>query len=733
MNSWLTMPPWGAHAVALVALALAVLLVVRIAGERRNVPLRRQVWFGALRVLVLGLLIFIALNPLLVRPRDLPAKPRLIVLLDTSASMGTKDAENRSRLAAALRQLQDETTRQRWETEFTLDTRIFDRETRPADLRQLADTQPLGEGSDIGAAVTGGVAELGELRAQAGVLLISDGRATTEGALDAARLALARAVPLWTYCIGSAVERHDLAIEVTSPETLAFAGADVELSATLRADGYPNRSFQVELLKDDRPIESREIIPDTSGHARVAMRVKAPDAGEHRYVFRVPAQPEEADARNNERAVFLRVVGQKARVLLAEGEPSWDSKFLVQSLKREPHVDLTAVQRVGPQRHVAVVSSAGAENRVEADLFPRTAEQMNQFDVIVLGRGCEAFFDDKTEALLMQFVAQRGGSLLFARGKAYGGRFQPLAKLEPVVWGAGAEPSVRISPTEAGRESPIFDLGSSGSLEELLDRFPAFDQAHATAGEKPLAMVLASAADKGGPDERTVLMASQQYGQGRVLLLNAAGLWRWAFRETGQQESEVAYRRIWISMVQWLLAGGGFLPGADVALHSARRTYTSEQPMQFLVTTKGIDRASYQPRLTIAGAGRSVEVEPRERDGAYVAEAGPFPQGTYQVTLRNNVGKPPEMSMTIEVVDASVERRELSADPQLMKQLATVSGGQALAGSDLGQLGDVVRRWRAARQLSHEQRPVWDRWWVLATMLGMMGVEWWLRRQEGLL
>jgi hypothetical protein len=289
------------------------------------------------------------------------------------------------------------------------------------------------------------------------------------------------------------VPRHDLWIETASTEALAFSGAEVELAATLHAVGYPNRSFKVEVLRGDRLVESKEVVPGAQGTARVVVRVKAPDAGEQRYVFRVAPQPEESDTANNERAIFLRSVGAKVRVLVAEAQPHWDTKFLVQSLKRDPNVDLTAVYRLNALRHVAVVSATGAETRTEQDLFPRSAEAMNAFDVIVLGRGAEAFFDAHTESWLTDFVARRGGSLVFARGKPYGGRFQPLAKLEPVAWGSGVTPAVRLRPTEAGRDNPIFDLGSAGTLDELLERLPALDQASVTHGEKPLAVVLASA------------------------------------------------------------------------------------------------------------------------------------------------------------------------------------------------------------------------------------------------
>jgi hypothetical protein len=721
--NWIYTPPWNARVIALVGLLLLVLAALRWWRERRGGKLL------GVRALLIAALLWVMLNPQALLPRERTGKPKLTVLLDTSTSMTTRDVGNDTRLSAALRVLNQPSTLAQLNQEFTIDWRRFDRELRPVELTDLATNAPLGDASDIATALMSVVSELGEAKAQAGVLLVSDGRATTAGTLEAAQLALARSVPLWTWCLGGPVSRHDLWVETASAEALAFSGAEVELAATLRVAGYPNRSFNVDVLKDDQVIDTKEVLPDTNGFGRVTLRVKAPAAGEQRYVFRVAPLAEEADTANNERAIFLRAVGEKVRVLVAEGQPHWDTKFLIQSLKRDPHVDLTAVYRINEKRHLAVVSAQGSETRVETDLFPRTADAMNRFDVVVLGRGAEAFFDANTEALLTEFASKRGGSVVFARGKPYGGRFQPLAKIEPLAWGSGNAPAVRLKPTEAGRDNPIFDLGASGSLDELLERLPALDQASVTLGEKPLAVVLATASNAEGP----VLLAYQRYGQGKALSLNASGLWRWSFRESGQEESERAYGRFWVSLLQWLLSGSQFLPGADVALTSARRYYTSEQPMQFLISTRNVDRAIYQPKLVISAGERTVEVEPRPRGEAFVAEAGPFPPGTYRVALRNNVGKPAELSQSVEVVSASVEKRDLSADVEIMRKLAQTSGGAVVDGEDVARLGEVVRRWEAARQLAHRHRPVWDRWWVWAGMLALLGAEWWFRRREGLL
>jgi hypothetical protein len=716
------LPWWSARLITAIGLMLLLLAGFRWWREGRGGSL------VLLRAVAVVLLILAMANPQSMAPRERKEKPRLVFLLDTSASMSTKDVANASRFSTALQVLTNPVNLAALNQEFLLDTRTFARDAHIEEFSQLAPDAANGDASDIGGSIMSVASELGNMKAQAGIVLVSDGRATAPGVLEAGQLALARSVPLWTWTVGGSIPRHDVWVETVSAEALAFSGAEVELAATVHEVGYDNRSFKIEILRGDTLVETQEVVPGTNGTGRVSIKVKAPDAGEQRYLFRVAPQPEEADAANNERAVFLRSVGERVRVLLAEGQPHWDTKFLVQSLKRNLNVELTAVYRLNAARHVAVVSAFGNEDRLETDLFPRTADHMNSYDVIILGRGAEAFFDGQTEGLLSDFVF-RGGNLICARGKPYGGRFQPLAKLEPVAWSSGTVPAVKIRPTDAGRDNPIFDLGSAGTLDELLERVPALDQVGVTLGEKPLAIVLASAANQEGP----VLLAYQRYGQGKVLSLNASGLWRWSFRESGQEESEIAYGRFWISLLQWLLSGSQFLPGADVALTSSRRYYSSEQPMQFVVSTRNLSPTVFKPRLEISGPDKKTQIEPRPRGEAFFAEAGPFPPGTYRVTLHSNIGKPAELVQDIEVVSASIEPKELSADPEAMRKLAEISHGAVLSPQDVARMPEIVRRWEAARLISHRQQPLWDRWWWLTGLLALLGGEWWLRRREGLL
>jgi hypothetical protein len=155
--------------------------------------------------------------------------------------------------------------------------------------------------------------------------------------------------------------------------------------------------------------------------------------------------------------------------------------------------------------------------------------------------------------------------------------------------------------------------------------------------------------------------------------------------------------------------------------------------MQFLISTRNIDPAIYKPRLEITAGNKKVEVEPRQRGESFVAEAGPFEPGAFQVTLRNNIGKPAELSQNVEVVSASIEKKELSANPDLMRSLAEATGGATIKPEDVARMPEIVRHWEAARLIAHRQQPFWDRWWLLGGVLVLLGLEWWVRRKEGLL
>src|SRR5438874_1160979 len=112
--NWVLTPPWSTRVIAAIALGLVVLAALRLWRERRGGALL------GLRAFIAAALIFVMLNPQSLLPREHSGKPSLIVLLDTSSSMATRDAGQETRLGAALRVLNDPQTLASLNQDFVL-------------------------------------------------------------------------------------------------------------------------------------------------------------------------------------------------------------------------------------------------------------------------------------------------------------------------------------------------------------------------------------------------------------------------------------------------------------------------------------------------------------------------------------------------------------------------------------------------------------------------------------
>src|SRR4029077_17407486 len=93
-----------------------------------------------------------------------------------------------------------------------------------------------------------------------------------------------------------------------------------------------------------------------------------------RYDVRVEPNAQEATTANNTAPFLVRVVDQPVRVLLLEGKPYWDGRFLIRTLAADPALEVDAIVRVTESRFVmrslkldrsgtaASAAAAGAES-----------------------------------------------------------------------------------------------------------------------------------------------------------------------------------------------------------------------------------------------------------------------------------------------------------------------------------------------------------------------------------
>ena len=141
-------------------------------------------------------------------------------------------------------------------------------------------------------------------------------------------------------------------------------------------------------VRDGQPVElARETVRlDPEGKPVKVRFVHQPkEAGEKTFVVQVPVQPDEAEPGNNrlEHRVFV-AEARRLRVLLVEGYPRWDCRYIKSLFERESEA-VRGNKSIDVDSYLVGASpDHPKQDRTSINRFP-TPEELRKYDVVILG------------------------------------------------------------------------------------------------------------------------------------------------------------------------------------------------------------------------------------------------------------------------------------------------------------------------------------------------------------
>lgn len=749
-------------------LLLAVAAVVLLAWYGASRPGRIAWSYWAFIMALMGgglaLVLGVLLNPTWIDPIDPPAgKPLLTVVVDESASMAVTDAgQSRSRFGTARRVA--EGLSRDLSARFDVRVQTFSAEVALSDASELGARTPGGSLTDLAAAVSGSIVE--DRPAGQALVLLSDGIHNAgpgyREVRSAVRAARAAGAPIYTLTTGrsDAPDLYDLAVEFRAPRQLAYSGQQVPVTVRVHERGGPGTRVEVSLLHDHEVIESRPLEIPSGGAAETTFTISRDAPGLYRYEARVAPVPGELIAINNTSVHFLEVVNEPIRVLLLEGKPYWDSKFFMRTLAADPVVELHSIVRMTEERFLqrtlnSIPSGTLGEGEGDAareEIWQVTgnpaeiiadAGHLERFQVVVLGRDTQVFLNDATLTNLRRWISRQGGALLCYRGSPAAQIGQQLAQILPVAWTEGSESRFNLQLTGEGQS-----LRWLGDLDERLDggigQMPTLATVSQVQAPRPLATVLAVA--HLAQDGRSwPVITSHYYGTGRVVTIEGAGMWRWAFLPPQHEQRGEVYGTLWQSLLRWLVSGGGLRPGQEMDLRCDRVLFESNEPATatLLLSEAAMGRGIPSVELMVAGEANPLGIfapaASGDDPGVFRVAFGRLPPGQYEARVSaldlplDSAGPSLPPSTRFDVRAAVREQLELAARPDLMNLIASESGGAVLqTGSAREVLGSFETFQRKAQPPRVRRTPAWDRWYVLVGIFGLWATAWATRRRVGL-
>jgi hypothetical protein len=249
------------------------------------------------------------------------------------------------------------------------------------------------------------------------------------------------------------------------------------------------------------------------------------------------------------------------------------------------------------------------------------------------------------------------------------------------------------------------------------------------------------------PGQALPVITSQNYGTGRVAVIEGAGMWRWAFLPPQHQDYSEVYGVLWQSLMRWLVSGSTLRPGQEMDLRCQRVLFESSEAASatLLLSESAMGRELPSVELFVVGEenaiGSFAPSAAGDDPGVFRVVFGRLPPGQFEARV-STVGAADAVAMgpalppsTLFDVRAPVrEHLELTARPDLMDLIATESGGAVLENASAREVLGSFEQFRRQTQPERVRRtPAWDRWYVLLAVFAVWASAWAVRRRAGLI
>jgi hypothetical protein len=802
--------PWPAWATLLAAAALLAIVIYVYLRENRRASRGYRLLLSVLRLSQFALVLAMAAQmELLLQRTGLPFVVVIVDDSKSMTTVDQYDDANRksleNRVTGAISASAKLT---RWNLERTLfaesagkmlheiaenhklrfyflsDFRKSRRDDVPGIVEELKSTEANGESTRLGAAVR---SALDELRGAtpAAIVVASDG-INTEGPtlLDAAAYARHKGVPMFLIAVGSDHTARTLTLSDLEVEDTVFVKDLIHFRFKLTANGFQGKNVGIVLKRkssvnggadakndivaradvtvaaDGRP---QQVVipyrPTQPGQFPFTIEIEAGDGstGLSRDTGKAPPGSGDTGALPSTAPVgdvaigpplsrSLDVRDEKIRVLLVDGSPRYEWRYLYWMLRRDPTIELHTLLEEADADFDDDKASAFI-NR-----FPDLLKEPRPYDVVIFGDVNPSILGPASLRNLADYV-DRGGALVLIAGpnfmpKAYANT--PLARLLPFDPAAVRQPDTTRLLKDGFVAQPT-DLGLANSAMQLEDSredsrarwrklAPLFWMAEVS-DLKPAARVLAENPTRTGPDGKRLLLIILQYvgGGGRVLFHATDETYHWR-REVG----DLYFARYWVQMLRLLARPKLAEHGKSVRLTTDRHDYRLGDPVRLQASFPDARMAPLDDNgVTIAleQTGRETQRVQLCRDsransgaerGRFEAVVSNLPAGAYHAKMITPSFQSGVPAVDFAVAPPDTELARVQMDTAAMQRAAELTNGKYYNFQDASHLPADLPGGRQVPVENLPSVPLWNRSPVLLTLLVLLIAEWLLRKRGGM-
>jgi len=583
------------------------------------------------------------------------------------------------------------------------------------------------------------------------IVLLSDGQHNLGGPpLEVAPIAAGRNIPIYTIGFGALERPPDLAILAVRAPDSVFVEDRARGEITLKDDMPAGQTFTLRIEEGAQVVWEKPLVTDRTHLRKIEFDFPIKDIVEARkktagqatftslpMTFKVSLAPlaGEKDASNNSMTFRSRAVMQRRKLLLLDGRPRWEFRYLRNMFDRDPQWEVNAL--------VAGTELADVWERGDKPgQFPATRESLFAWDLIGFGEVPPRLLRDEELEWIKEFVGTRGGGLFFVDGQREWLRSYsrgPLRPLFPVEWLAagGRELPEALELTARGAAFGALRLVSNPKENAALWRSLKPPHWLAAVRTLPGAETLVEGIVGG---QKTPVVVLRPFGAGKVLYLATDETWRWRY-----DVAEKYHDPFWHQMAAAIMEPPYAVRDKHVALDAGAVNYVAGDSAELRVRLRdeqGRAVTHGQPAALLFRDGQKVATitlsADDNRSGTFRGKTGPLAPGAYEVRVDTRGLAPQTGDVHTEFFvqpkggDIGREMAELNCNEELLQQMARLSSGEHYREEDAGRLVEKLEPMSRGR-IEESETLLWQSWWWFVPIVALLTVEWFLRKRNGLI
>ena len=696
---------------ALILLGAYAVYVYRYTVPVISTP--KKILLVTLRTLALLLLLFVIFEPILTLTKKIILEPVNLIFVDNSRSIQIKDRTRREEAidnflkGAEANNLFDNSKL------FSFGNRV--KQVGTDSLSKIN----FSEGSTNFSKIFNYIKD--DKNNISSVIIVSDG-VITDGA-NPLYTAEKLNIPVFTVGVGDTTKHKDIELKNVLYNEYIYAQTPTTIQATILNNGFGDHNANVSFYENDLLLEQRSIKLSEDGVQNINFTYNPQNGGEKKLTIDVSNLKGEFTSANNKKIFYINVLSNKIKVLLISGAPSPDLSFIKNTLTEDKNLSVNSITQIGSNNYLeknnreALIDSSQILFLIG---FP-TKETSNDF----LNKIYDAIHNKSKP-----FFITLSGNTDFSRLK----QFQSELPFTAAKTGAGfTEVQPNISPGELS--NPLIQNNAQNPIDAWNNLPPVF-QPNANYKSKPEDEVISTVKINNVPIN-TPLIITRRLGSKRSIAVLAKDIWKWKLQTA--DENLNLFDNFILNSVKFLNTSD---KQKQVTIKTSKKNYSTGENIDF---TGQVYDETFNP-VSNAEVNVKVSGEKENYDLTLSAVGNGLYEGSLQINKPGNYNFSGEAlregnklgtdSGKFNVGEIDIEMINPQMNYEFLNSLANETGGKFYNSSNYNQLFSLIKdlnKKASKEKINVSEIKLWSNEWLMAIAILLFALEWFFRKQAGML